>query len=107
MVASDNAHTKTVDPKARAQMLKSLREQHKATVEVAQTHLREMQSIRKQVCSALRCGPLTVTEVAAMAELSTEQALWHLTAMKKYGLVVEVGQEDGFYRYALAEEAEQ
>jgi len=31
--------------------------------------------------------------------------LWHVIAMKKYNLVAEVGLDDGYYRYRLAEEA--
>ncbi len=92
------------DPKAHAELLKQLREQHKTTVEATQARLRDLQAIRKKVRTALGGEALTVTELAAAIAMPADQVLWHITAMRKYGLVAEVGQDDGYYRYALVEE---
>jgi hypothetical protein len=51
--------------------------------------------------------PLTVPELAAATGLPAHEALWHITAMKKYNLVTEVELDDGYYRYRLAEETKQ
>ena len=36
--------------------------------------------------------------------MPSNEVLWHIAAMKKYGLVVETGLDENYYRYALAEE---
>lgn len=94
------------DRKAHAQLLKRLREQHQATVEATQARLKELQAIRKKIRTALRSKAMTVPELAAAIGLPTNQVLWYVTAMKKYGLVTESGQDDGYYRYMLVEETE-
>ena len=44
------------------------------------------------------------SELAASIGLPANEVLWHIIAMKKYNLVAEVGLDDGYYRYSLAEE---
>jgi hypothetical protein len=46
-----------------------------------------------------------VPEIAAETGLPSHDVLWHITAMKKYDLVVEVGQCGEYYQYAMAEGA--
>lgn len=95
------------EARARTQRLKQLREAHQAGVAAAQALLKEQQAIRKQLRQAMQDGPRTVPEIAAAAGLSAPEVLWHVIAMKKYGLVTEAGLDDGYYRYQLAEEAKE
>lgn len=95
-----------VDRKAHAQLFKRLREQHQATVQATQARLRAQQAVRKKIRTVLKGKAMTVPELAAAIELPTDQVLWHVTAMKKYGLVRESGQDGGYYRYTLVEETE-
>jgi predicted transcriptional regulator len=90
--------------KERTEMLKRLREQHQAAVEQTQALLKEQQAIRKQIRQAMAGGPKTLPEVAQASGLPTDQLLWHITAMKKYDLVVEIGKFGENYQYQLAEE---
>jgi predicted transcriptional regulator len=90
--------------KERTEMLKRLREQHQAAVAQTQALLKEQQAIRKQIRQAMAGGPKTLPEVAQASGLPTDQLLWHITAMKKYDLVVEIGKFGENYQYQLAEE---
>jgi predicted transcriptional regulator len=87
----------------RTALLKELREEHKDTIERTRSRLKEQKAIRA-ICQAMRQGAATVPEIADASGLSSPQVLWHVTAMKKYDLVVETGQCGEYYQYALAEE---
>ena len=93
------------EARKRAEILKRLREQHQASVSATQALLKELQAIRKEIRQAMQTEPRTVPELAATTGLPANEALWHVIAMKKYNLVAEVGLDDGYYRYRLAEEA--
>ena len=92
------------DAKKRAQLLKQLREEHQETVERTQALLKGQNAIRKQIRQAMSDGPKTVPEVAEATGLPPKEVLWHITAMKKYDLVAEVGMDGEYYQYQLAEE---
>ncbi|MGA9190206.1 MAG: hypothetical protein WBZ24_00600 [Anaerolineales bacterium] len=89
--------------KERIARLKALREARKDTVERTQALLKEQQAFRKQLRSVMTGEPKTIPEIAAAAELPTDQVLWHVMAMKKYDLVRETGKSGDYYQYALAE----
>jgi predicted transcriptional regulator len=98
---------KKEDTKNRAAMLKSLREEHEETVAKTQDLLKHNQAIRKQIHQAMQSGPMTVPEVAEATGLPSDQVLWHVTAMKKYDLVREVGMSGEYYQYELAQKENQ
>jgi predicted transcriptional regulator len=91
------------DAKKRTETLKRLREEHEQTVEHTQVLLREQNSIRKQIRQAMADGPKTVPEVTAATQLPGEVVMWHITAMKKYNLIAEIGMSGSFYQYQLME----
>lgn len=93
------------DTKARTQMLKRLREQHKDTVQRTQAVLKEHKAARQQICQSIRDAAKTVPEVAEMTGIPAGQVLWHIIAMKKYGLVVETGQCGQYYTYQVVKES--
>jgi DNA-binding IclR family transcriptional regulator len=51
---------------------------------------------------ALADGPLTAPQVAEAVEVSAREAFWMLTALRKYGVVVEDGQDGDYVRFALS-----
>ena len=59
---------------------------------------------RKKIIQALEDGPKTVPEVAKATAIPSHEVLWKLMGMKKYGLIVEGEERDGYYQYALKEE---
>lgn len=92
------------DAKKRAIFLKRLREQHKETVTRTQTLLKEQKAIRRQICQPTRAEPKTVPELAAITGIPAHEVLWHITAMKKYGLVVETGMCGEYFLYQRVED---
>lgn len=96
--------TQTKDTaKQRTAMLKALRDQHQVTVERTRALLKDQKAVRRRICQQLRSGPKIVPEIAAATDLSAHEVLWHLIAMKKYDLIVEVGQCGEYYQYAMTE----
>jgi predicted transcriptional regulator len=92
------------DAKKRGILLKRLREEHKETVARAQALLKEQKAFRRQICPSMKGTPKAVPELAELAGLPADQVLWHVTAMKKYGLVIETGMCGEYYQYQMAED---
>jgi predicted transcriptional regulator len=86
-------------------LLKELREKHAGTIEHTREQLKKQQTVRRSISQVLRDGPKTVPELSEASGLPAHEVLWHVTAMKKYDLVVEVGQCGEYYQYEMAEEA--
>lgn len=94
------------EAKQRTAALRQVRDQHQETVERTRARLKEQQAVRRQLCQQLRGGPKIVPEIAEATGLPAHEVLWHITAMKKYDVVKEVGQCGEYYQYAMAKEAE-
>jgi predicted transcriptional regulator len=88
----------------RTALLKKLREERADTIERTRSRLKEQNATRRAICQAMRQGAVTVPEIATASGLLSPQVLWHVTAMKKYDLVVETGRCGEYYQYKLAEE---
>jgi predicted transcriptional regulator len=95
-----------VAAKKRIEMLKELREEYKDTVEKSQVYLKGQQAFRRELQKAMKGGPKTIPEIAEVAQLPSDQVLWHIMAMKKYDLIREVGMEGEYYQYQLTKEIE-
>ncbi|MEJ2596736.1 MAG: hypothetical protein P8Z00_00310 [Anaerolineales bacterium] len=93
------------EARARGEILKQLRGAHAATVARTQALLREQKQIHREICQAIRENPKTVPEVAVAIERPAHEVLWHLAALKKYGLVVETGMCEDYPLYQLVKEA--
>ncbi|MFN2138697.1 MAG: hypothetical protein ACK2UK_22265 [Candidatus Promineifilaceae bacterium] len=87
------------DAKQRAIMLKKLREEHKDSVARTQTLLKEQKGLRQQICRHMREEPRTIPDLAGLTGIPAPDILWHVTAMKKYGQVEEVGMCGEYYLY--------
>jgi hypothetical protein len=86
-----------------ALLLAKLREQHEDTVARTRALLKSNQEDRRAIARAMREGASTVPEIAAASLIPAERVLWHVTAMRKYDLVAEIGKSDGYFRYAMVE----
>jgi hypothetical protein len=87
------------DAKKRAVFLKELREDHKETVARTQALLKEQKAVRREICKHIRDEAKDVPTIATLAGMPPSEVLWHITAMKKYGLVVETGMCGEYYLY--------
>jgi predicted transcriptional regulator len=92
------------EARKRTEMLKRLREAHRDTVEQTQALLKNQKKIQQQICQVIRDQARTVPEVVRATGLTGYEVLWHITAMKKYGLIVETGMCGDYYLYQRAEE---
>lgn len=96
-----------MDPKEearkRTEMLKRLREEHKATVEKTQVLLKEQKRIQQMICKSVRERPKTVIEISAEIGMPTHEVLWYVTSFKKYGLVRENGMCGDYPLYERVE----
>lgn len=93
------------DAKKRAILLKRLRAEHQETVTRTQALLKEQKAIRRQICQPMRDGPKTIPELAEHTGIAAHEILWHITAMKKYDLIVEGDMCGEYYTYQKAEGA--
>ena len=65
----------------------------------AQKHLL---AARKSIRKLLEAQPATVPAIAEALKMPADEALWHVTGMRKYGEVAEAGEEDDYPLYSLA-----
>ncbi len=95
------------EAKKRTEMLSALRDERRERVKQAQALLKEQQATRKTLQRAMQSGPQTVPQLAGATGIPAQQVLWHVTAMKKYGLVEEAGldEDEAYYLYRLSKEA--
>lgn len=96
--------TSKEDAKKRAILLKRLREEHKETVARTQALLKEQKAIRRQICQPMREEAKAIPDLAELTGIPADQVLWHITAMKKYGLVSENGMCGEYYLYQMTED---
>jgi hypothetical protein len=81
--------------------LKKLRDERGAAVDDVTRRNKERQAARKKVRAALAAGPTTVPAIAAASGLSSQDVLWHVAGMRKYGDLVETGTDGDYPTYAL------
>ena len=58
---------------------------------------------RKAIQKFLEAKPATVPQIAAALQMPAGEALWHVTGMRKYGKVTEVGEDGDYPLYALVD----
>jgi predicted transcriptional regulator len=87
--------------KPRSKMLE-LKERRGPVSERLLESVRRNNAAKTAIKRALAGGPLTVPEIAEAAGLSTSTVLWMVTAMRKYGAVLEDSTDGSYVRYALA-----
>lgn len=56
---------------------------------------------RKAIQKLLEARPATVPQIAMALQMPADEALWHVTGMRKYGKVAERGEEGEYPLYAL------
>jgi predicted transcriptional regulator len=101
MIAKDKERARE-----RTQMLIDLRKRHAKPVKIAQELLKGQQSIRKTLEHAMQGAPRSVPQLATQTGLAADVVLWHIAALKKYGLVeeMELDESGDYYLYRLSKE---
>ncbi len=85
--------------------LRLFRERMGGLTEAKKAYLKADRETRKAVRAALKSGPKTVPDLARQLDLPSEQVLWYVMALRRYGEVVEAGRSRDYPRYALKESA--
>lgn len=83
--------------------LATFRERMGGISDAKKEHERAVRTARAAIRKQLAAAPATVPAIAAAIALPAHEILWHLTAMRKYGLVGEVGEDDSYPQYALVD----
>ncbi len=63
----------------------------------AQKHLL---AARKAIQKYLEAQPATIPQIAEALRMPADEALWHVTGMRKYGKVAEAGEDGDYLLYA-------
>lgn len=90
--------------KERMEVLKRLRSEHADSVARTKELLKAQKQIQKLICQSIREKAKTVPEIATELEMPTHEVLWHLTAYKKYDIVVEEGMCGEYLLYKKVQE---
>ncbi len=90
--------------KQRTQKLRELRTAHQQTVDQTQQLVKEQRKAERLICIQIREKSKTVPEISKALDLPTDQVLWFLTAMRKYGIVKEDGMCGEYVLYTRNEE---
>lgn len=91
----------TAAEKPRSKMLELKERRGPVSPELLES-VRQNNAARTAIRRALAGEPLTVPEIAERSGLPTRTILWTVTAMRKYGSVVEDSTDGSYVRYALA-----
>lgn len=99
--------TTNEEKKKRTEMLVEMRKERRDSVQKAQELLKAQQSARKTLERALTGAPHSVPQLAQAVNMPAHDVLWHIAAMKKYGIVAEAGTDESgdYYLYRLVKEA--
>jgi predicted Rossmann fold nucleotide-binding protein DprA/Smf involved in DNA uptake len=70
--------------------------------------VRDEQSMRRPILKALENGPLTVPAIAEAIGKPTNEVVFWVMGLRKYGWIAETREtdDDGFYLYAAVEREE-
>jgi len=97
---------KQIGVPSRAQILKKLREAHADTVERTQVLVREQRQLHQSICQFIQDSPKTIPQIAAEIGKPSNEVLWYVSVMKKYGIVVEAGMCGDYPLYLRVKESE-
>jgi len=104
-MADSATEHKQDEPKKKARKpLQILRERRGGLPKDLVQRNRSQTALRRKIVAALETGPKTVPELSAETGIPTDQTLYFVMALKKYGKVAEGAERDDYYEYVLIEE---
>jgi len=82
---------------------KYLREKLGGVPEQAKENLKEFSRIKKQMLEALATDELTIKQLAEKLNMPTDEVMYHLLSLVKFGFVKvgEIDDMDEFYSYKI------
>ena len=92
--------TKTLTSEQK-QALATLRSSLGGISEQKRQSQKHLLAARKSIRKLLEAQPSTVSQIAEALNMPPDEALWHLTGMRKYGEIAEAGEVDDYLQYSL------
>jgi len=83
--------------------LKQLRKERKAYIDRARQSVKEQNKITKAIKTELSKEARSVPEIARALKMKTATALMYVSALRKYGEVIEGPKDGDYFKYQLAE----
>jgi len=80
-----------------------LRERQGERTPEQKEYFKRQTQVRKALLEALRDAPRTIPELAARCDLPSEEVVWNVMAMRRYGKLVEDELRGDYYCYRLKE----
>lgn len=82
------------------QALAALRASLGGVSEVKRNAQKHLLAARKAILKLLETQPATIPQIAEALNMPSDEALWHVTGMRKYGKVAEAGEDGDYLLYA-------
>jgi DNA-directed RNA polymerase specialized sigma subunit len=92
-----------MSPKPDKEALKQLRKERKAFIDRARQSVKEQNKITKAIKTELSKEARSVPEIAQALKMKTATVLMFVSALRKYGEVVEGPKDGDYFKYQLAE----
>lgn len=89
------------EKEARKEAMKALRAQRKESVSRAISMMKKQKKQIETITGFLARGEATVPEIARAINMPTDQTLWYMATLKKYGQIVEGPKDGSFFKYKL------
>lgn len=81
--------------------MKALRQERKVWIKAAAANVKKHNSAIRAIREQLKDTPRTVPEIAKGAGLPSQEVMWYVASMKKFGEILEADQDDSYFRYQL------
>jgi predicted transcriptional regulator len=81
-----------------------MRERYGDVSEELKIKTRTQSKVHKTIKDSIKSSYKTIPEISQLTDIPSQEVLWHLMAMKKYGMIMEGEERDGYYEYKLKEE---
>jgi len=81
--------------------LQALREQRKRYIEHARKSIKENNKVLKSIREQIATEPRTVPQIAQALAMDTAEVLIFVSALKKFGEVMEGPKDGDYFRYGL------
>lgn len=85
----------------RNKIMQQLRQERKPWIVKTAAEVKRQEKARKAVRDFLESISATIPQIAAGTGIPSHEVLWFVATMKKYGEIVEDGQDENYYRYTI------
>lgn len=85
----------------RKQALKALKAERAEAIKAAAAQAKQQKKYLDRIKERLAQGPATSVEIAQDLGMPPSEAIWYLSAMRKYGMVAEAGKNGDYFNYQL------